>query len=574
MAGTSTFTPRSLVEGGTEIVPVLDSDRLRLRPLRETDADRMGELLTDERAQRFVGRYLAGDKVNPVRKIQRQLDRNARGEGYDWCIADRVTDRLIGHIHLWNLGGFDPTSAQLGYGVHPSARGRGVLTEALGMVVDWAFRPGGLRRVWLATAASNAASRHAAETAGFTHIASEPEAFPTGESGFEDSVIYHRLNPHWTPQMIDTFTFPDDVPTLTDGEVTLRAHQLSDVDQVVEQCTDPWSIRWTTVPTPYTRDMAVDFVTKAASEGWTTRSDMMFAIETDHGFSGTCSLRTMGEGIVEVAFGLHPAGRGRGVCTRAVKLLLDWGFTQDDIHVVVWYAYVGNWGSRRVAWANGFTFTGTVDKLLLQRGTRRDSWFGSLRKDDSREPKNAWHVAPVLETERLRLRPLCESDTARMGEVMADERTRAAVSRYLPYDRDGAATIMRMLESGARGERWSWCIADRETDRLLGHISLRGIGDHDPTTSEVGYSVHPDSRGRGVLTEALDRVVDWAFLADGGAGYRRLLLHTAESNSASRYAAEKTGFTLIATEPADYPSGESDFETSMTYHQLNQQWSP
>ncbi len=367
-----------------------------------------------------------------------------------------------------------------------------------------------------------------------------------------------------------TFTFPDDVPTLTDGEVTLRAHRLSDVDQVVEQCTDPWSIRWTTVPTPYTRDMAVEFVTKSASEGWTTRSDMMFAIDIGSGFSGTCSLRTMGEGTVEVAFGLHPAARGRGVCTRAVKLLLDWGFTQNDIDVVVWYAYVGNWGSRRVAWANGFTFTGTVPKLLLQRGERRDSWFASLHKDDTREPKNVWNTAPVLETDRLRLRPLRDSDADRVDGILSDERTKATVSRYLP-PQDGAALIMRLRESSACGERWSWCIADRETDRLVGLISLRGIGDTDPTTTEFGYSVHPDARGRGVLTEALDRVVDWAFL-DGG--YRRLILRTDEANTASRYAAEKTGFTLIATEPADFPMGESGFGTSMTYHQLNAQWTP
>lgn len=377
--------------------------------------------------------------------------------------------------------------------------------------------------------------------------------------------------------MAGTFTFPDDVPTLTDGEVTLRAHRLSDVDQVVEQCTDPWSIRWTTVPTPYTRDMAVEFVTKSAEEGWTKRSDMMFAIETESGFSGTCSLRTMGEGIVEVAFGLHPAARGRSVCTRAVKLLLDWGFTQDDIHVVVWYAYIGNWGSRRVAWANGFTFTGTVDKLLLQRGERRDSWFASLHRDDSREPKSAWHIPPVLETDRLRLRPLRETDADRMGEMLTDERTQAFVGRYLAGDEVAPATkILRQLDRNARGEAYNWCIADRETDQLIGHIHLWGLGGFDPTTAELGYGVHPDARGRGVLTEALDLVVDWSFRpeADGGPGLRRLVANTAASNTASRYAAQKAGFTHIASEPAAFPTGESGFEDCVTYHQLNLRWTP
>ncbi len=375
-------------------------------------------------------------------------------------------------------------------------------------------------------------------------------------------------------------TFPHDVPTLSDGEVTLRAHRLSDVDQVVEQCVDPESVRWTTVPERYTRDLAVEFVTKSAEEGWVKRSDLMFAIEAEHSdgvrrFSGTCSLRPMGEGAAEVAFGLHPAARGRGVCTRAVKLLLDWGFTQDDIDVVVWYAYVGNWGSRRVAWANGFTFTGTVERLLPQRGVRLDSWFGSLRKDDSRDPKHPWHVPPVLESDRLRLRPLREADADRMGEMLTDERTRTFMGRYRAAEqRDGASKILQLLDRDASGERFNWCIADRETDQLVGHIQLHNLGGLDPTTAELGYGVHPDSRGRGVLTKALDLVVEWAFRADGGPGFRRLSLNTAASNAASRHAAEKAGFTHVATEPASFPSAESGFDDSVTYHQLNQRWTP
>jgi RimJ/RimL family protein N-acetyltransferase len=380
--------------------------------------------------------------------------------------------------------------------------------------------------------------------------------------------------------MAGTFTFPDDVPTLSDGEVTLRAHRLSDVDQVVEQCVDPESVRWTTVPERYTRDMAVEFVTKYAEESWAKRSDLMFAIEAEHPdgtrkFSGTCSLRPMSEGAAEIAFGVHPAVRGRGVCTRAVKLLLDWGFAQGDVEVVVWYAYVGNWGSRRVAWANGFTFTGTVDKLLPQRGVRLDSWFGSLRKDDSRDPKHPWHVPPVLESDRLRLRPLRESDADRMDEMLTDERTQAFIGRYLAGDQVGAATkILRQLDRNARGEGYNWCIAARETDRLIGHIHLWDLGGFDPTSARLGYSVHPESRGRGVLTGALDLVVEWSFrpVADGGPGFRRLSLGTAASNAASRHAAEKAGFVHVASEPAAFPTGEFGFEDSVTYHQLNQRW--
>jgi RimJ/RimL family protein N-acetyltransferase len=109
----------------------------------------------------------------------------------------------MGQIQLFDLGGLDETSAEAGYSVHPGSRGRGVVTESLRLVTEWAFRAKpdgglGLRRVSLGTAATNKASRHAAEKAGFVQLGIIPEGFPIGESGFEDEVLYHQLNPSWT----------------------------------------------------------------------------------------------------------------------------------------------------------------------------------------------------------------------------------------------------------------------------------------------------------------------------------------------------------------------------------------
>ncbi|HEX6359877.1 GNAT family N-acetyltransferase [Actinophytocola sp.] len=371
-------------------------------------------------------------------------------------------------------------------------------------------------------------------------------------------------------------------PVLTDGVITLRRHQLSDVDEIVEQCTDPESIRWTTVPNPYDRVHAKSFVTEDVPDGWHTRKDLNFAIEAEHPdgrrkFSGSISLRPMGDGIAEIAFGLHPAVRGSGVCSRAVKLILDWGFQEPDIDVVVWYAYVGNWGSLRVAWANGFTWHGTVPKFLRQRGERKDTWYGSLRADDAREPKHPWHTPPVLESDRLRLRPHRLEDAPRFAEVLADERSRhfagrAPWMRNLPPNKE--QLINRALEFDARGERYDWTIADRDTDLLIGQIQLFHFGGLDDTSAEAGYSVHPEWRGRGVVTESLRMLTEWSFRAkpDGGLGLRRVSLGIAGTNKASRYAAEKAGFIQVATLPEGFPISETGFDDEVIYHQLNPSW--
>lgn len=383
--------------------------------------------------------------------------------------------------------------------------------------------------------------------------------------------------------MAGPLAFPDDVPTLTDGTVTLRAHRMSDVDTMVEQCTDPLSIEWTTVPVPFAREDAVTYATETVPAGWRSGTEYGFAVEAAHPsgerlFSGSVSLRVHGDGVAEIAYGLHPAVRGAGVCSRAVKLLLDWGFEVQGFAVVMWYAQVGNWASRRVAWANGFSFDGTVAELVVQRGVRHDTWTGSLRADDSREPKHEWNVEPVLETESLRLRANRMSDADRFGEIVFDPRFRHFNGRMkvLRDQPDGTALIFRNLEGSASGERYNWIIADRDTDVMLGHIQLFDLEGLDDTEAKLGYAVHPDSRGRGVLSEALRMVVDWAFrpTAEGGLGKRRLSLRTAASNKASRHAVERVGFVHICTEPASFTTGEEGFDDTATYHRLNPNWAP
>ncbi|HEY2448144.1 MAG TPA: GNAT family N-acetyltransferase [Mycobacterium sp.] len=170
-------------------------------------------------------------------------------------------------------------------------------------------------------------------------------------------------------------------PELTDGpDLVLRQPLAGDVDDIVAQCRDPEFQRWTTVPVPYHQSDAEDFLARVA-EGW-HGSVARFAIVYEHRYSGTVDLRFDGIGGAEVGFGLAPWARGKGVMTRALRLVLGWGFGLPGIEVMYWRAQVGNWASRRVARRCGFRMEGTVRGLLEQRGERRDGWIGSLRRGE------------------------------------------------------------------------------------------------------------------------------------------------------------------------------------------------
>ena len=68
--------------------------------------------------------------------------------------------------------------------------------------------------------------------------------------------------------MTASTSFPDCVPLLTDGVVTLRAHSEDDVRALYEQATDSVMLRWTTVPDPSPPETAKEFATQVIPAGW------------------------------------------------------------------------------------------------------------------------------------------------------------------------------------------------------------------------------------------------------------------------------------------------------------------
>lgn len=176
-------------------------------------------------------------------------------------------------------------------------------------------------------------------------------------------------------------------PTLAGDTVTLRAHRDDDIERLVEQCVDPLSIEWTTVPTPYSRDDAATFVRHVMPGGWASDREWGFAVEHDDRFAGTVSLRNRGAHLAEIAFGAHPDARGKGVMEQALRLLLAWGFEARGLGTVIWYANAGNIASRDLVRRVGFSFDGTLRGYLDHRGTPTDAWAGTLLRGEPMAPR-------------------------------------------------------------------------------------------------------------------------------------------------------------------------------------------
>jgi ribosomal-protein-alanine N-acetyltransferase len=86
-------------------------------------------------------------------------------------------------------------------------------------------------------------------------------------------------------------------------------------------------------------------------------------------------------------------------------------------------------------------------------------------------------------------------------------------------------------------DRYAFAIVDAE-DRFLGY-AVTGRVDRSDLEVELGYAVTPAARGRGVATEALRQLTEWAF----DQGMQRVTALISPDNAASSRVALKAGYT-------------------------------
>jgi len=163
---------------------------------------------------------------------------------------------------------------------------------------------------------------------------------------------------------------------------------------------------------------------------------------------------------------------------------------------------------------------------------------------------------PVLETERLMLRPLAPLDAPTVQRLFP----RWEIVRHLntrvpwPYPADGAEQFIALCqEEMARGEKHHWSIRLKDgPDELIGCINL--WPDDGESRDMRGFWLDPQFQGRGLMTEAANRVTDYAFRE---LGWPHLWVTNAEANRASARVKEKQGARLVGFEAHRFVEGES-----------------
>ena len=178
--------------------------------------------------------------------------------------------------------------------------------------------------------------------------------------------------------------------------VTLRTERLvlsipteADVDAITAACQDPEVPRWTTVPSPYSRQDAEEFVALVAS-WWADGVETVWAIRRDGAFAGMIGLHKITQradgGDAEIGFWGVAEQRGQGVMTEAARAVVDFAFGELNLARVEWRAVVGNIPSARTARALGFRYEGLLRQGHSSPRGRDDAWIAGLLASDDRTP--------------------------------------------------------------------------------------------------------------------------------------------------------------------------------------------
>lgn len=183
--------------------------------------------------------------------------------------------------------------------------------------------------------------------------------------------------------------------TLRTERMVLSPPTVDDVDAIYDACQDAETQRYTTVPSPYERRHAEEFVPKVAEE-WKSGAHVTWAMREGDVLAGMIGLyRLDGRGGGELGYWVSPWSRRRGLLTEAARAVIDWGFDPAgaDLHRIEWRAVVGNVGSARAARTLGFRYEGILREALVGSSGRDDGWIAAVLRTDDRMPQ-PW---PVLE---------------------------------------------------------------------------------------------------------------------------------------------------------------------------------
>lgn len=153
--------------------------------------------------------------------------------------------------------------------------------------------------------------------------------------------------------------------------------------------------------------------------------------------------------------------------------------------------------------------------------------------------KLSFHPFPVIETERLVLCEISKSHAIPLLRLRSED----AVMRYIERPRansleDVYAFITAVEEIHAKEEGFTWTICLKDNLTFVGNIGFFRIK-KEVFRGELGYAMLPEFWGKGIMSEAIQAVLEFGF---NTMGFNSIEADINPANEASARILLKNGF--------------------------------
>ena len=121
--------------------PEIKTKRLFLRKIEESDCNVILFLRSDETVNKFIERpenRKTKNKTEAIKFIKEINEAYLKNKSIAWGITLKNDPKIIGTICLWNFSQNNKT-AEVGYDLDPKFHKKGIMSEALKMIVDFGF---------------------------------------------------------------------------------------------------------------------------------------------------------------------------------------------------------------------------------------------------------------------------------------------------------------------------------------------------------------------------------------------------------------------------------------------------
>jgi [ribosomal protein S5]-alanine N-acetyltransferase len=118
---------------------------------------------------------------------------------------------------------------------------------------------------------------------------------------------------------------------------------------------------------------------------------------------------------------------------------------------------------------------------------------------------------PVLKTERLTLRQLATSDAQEIFTLRSDVEINKYLDRRLSNTVEDAGDFITMINENIRNNSAIyWAITLGNNNTLVGTVCLFDFSD-EKSQCEIGYELLTQFQQQGIMKEAVEKVIDYAF---------------------------------------------------------------